>query len=140
MKSLNKVLIIDDSVSTQKLTKRIIEGMGISNEITTTGNGKEALQYLKGSGDNFPCPELILLDLNMPDSDGFDFLKEYVQLDPKYTNQFEIVIAVVSDFLDGDNFEKIKYYKNYGVTGHIPKPLLEDDLLEFLDEEDFTLS
>jgi len=63
------VLLVDDDKSTRDATRRVLKKLGI--ESAEAGNGKEALRWLE---DNAP-PALILLDLMMPEMDGFGFLE-----------------------------------------------------------------
>ncbi len=63
------VLLVDDDKSARDATRRILKKLGI--DAAEAGNGKEALRWLE---DNAP-PALILLDLMMPEMDGFGFLE-----------------------------------------------------------------
>ncbi len=63
------ILIIEDALDTQALLKLLLESKGYVVECT--GNGAEAL-HLLNSSDNLP--DMILVDLNMPVMDGFEFL------------------------------------------------------------------
>jgi CheY-like chemotaxis protein len=65
-----RVLIIDDSDDMLSLLKHVLEGRGFG--IDCRNNGEAALTQLK-SGQ--PLPDVILLDLQMPVMDGYDFLK-----------------------------------------------------------------
>lgn len=62
-------LIVDDSRAMRHVLKRIVEPLGF--EIAEAGNGLEALQRLK----EFPGAELALVDWNMPEMNGFEFVK-----------------------------------------------------------------
>ena len=125
MKGLNKILLIDDSASTNLKNKAIIEELALPVEICSYTNAKDALAYLKGEKNNdvIPKPELIFLDLNMPEIDGFTFLKEYGSLAPEITNNFETVIVIVSDHLQFENFKRSKNFRMSGVLDHIRKPM-----------------
>jgi signal transduction histidine kinase/CheY-like chemotaxis protein/HAMP domain-containing protein len=63
------VLVVDDDLPTQALTARTVERLGFACALA--GNGAEALTWL---GAN-PLPRAILLDLLMPEMDGFEFLR-----------------------------------------------------------------
>ena len=68
------ILIVDDSPAFNHLTKLTLGKVGVKGSITELSNGQKALHYLE---DNANCPDVILLDINMPVMDGFDFLEEY---------------------------------------------------------------
>ena len=95
-------------------------------------SGTEALEYLK---KNKIVPRYILLGLNVPVGNGFDFLKQYEKLnfDKKDTS-----IYVLSTFLLPIDLEKLK--KDYKYLNYIDKPLTVGKLheaisLSYLDEE-----
>lgn len=136
MRKINKILLIDDSRSSSEYNKVVLKEMAIADEIIIKNNADSALNYLKGleTSGEFPKPELILLDIMMPQMDGFMFMDKYIQLENEATNDFEILIAVVSDFLDSDNFEKSKNYKNYGLVDHIRKPLEKEDIINLIED------
>ena len=71
MTSVKKILLIDDSAATNNFHNRILTRLNFADEIVTTTNGREGLDYLNESAD---LPEIIFLDLNMPILDGFEFL------------------------------------------------------------------
>jgi len=62
------VLIVEDDPPTRELTERTVASLG--HEAALAGNGQEALAWL----DHNPLPSLIVLDLLMPEMDGFEFL------------------------------------------------------------------
>ncbi len=67
------VLVVDDEVDVRHVVKATIDAAGM--EAVEAGNGRVALQWL----DKNPKPALILLDLMMPEMDGFEFLQKIRQ-------------------------------------------------------------
>ena len=64
---------------------------------------------------------------------SFMFLDEYEQL-PKYiTNNQQIVLFILSDFLDKDDFEKSKNYKPTGVVEQIKKPMNQEGIMNLME-------
>lgn len=72
MKKINKILLVDDDDVFNYIAKETIRHAGSTGEIVVTENGKKAYDYLIENN----CPDLILLDINMPVMDGFQFLHE----------------------------------------------------------------
>ena len=79
MGKLKEILLIDDSKGTNSLNKRLLREMDVAEHISTELNGRLALDYLlsKNEKGNYPSPDIIFLDINMPIMDGYQFLKEF---------------------------------------------------------------
>ena len=82
---LDKILCVDDDPITLMLCKKVVERVEFAKEIITAKNGQEAIQYFDNLAqelkNNIPVvyPKLVLLDLNMPIMDGWQFLDCLVQ-------------------------------------------------------------
>jgi len=63
-----KLLVVEDSMYLQELNKEILEREGF--EVSCVSDGKEALEYLRTTSSR---PDLIVLDIQMPDMDGYEF-------------------------------------------------------------------
>ncbi len=66
------LLVEDDSVDVMTI-RRAMRDLEITSELVPTGDGEEALAYLKNEDNAKPC--VILLDLNMPKMNGTEFLR-----------------------------------------------------------------
>ncbi|HEX8575078.1 MAG TPA: response regulator [Flavobacterium sp.] len=126
---LQKIICVDDDPIALLLSRLIITKTNYTSEIITAINGQEALSYLsqekiinenKDNKNNI----LILLDLNMPIMDGWDFLEEFgTQLAHQYTN---IKIILLSSSVDPSDIQKSKTYPI--VLDFLPKPLTKETL------------
>jgi CheY-like chemotaxis protein len=80
MGSAPSILIVDDSSDDVALLKRAFKKAGVANPLSWVKSGNEAISYLNGSPPfsdrlRHPLPNVILLDLSMPDGNGFEVLK-----------------------------------------------------------------
>ncbi len=109
-----KFLVVDDNSVDLLIAKAAVQRFNPDFQVTTTDNAEDALNYLRQNGENLP--DIILLDLNMPVKNGWDFLKEFAQL---RINSIKIYILTSSV----NEAEKIMADKNPFVTQFISKPL-----------------
>ncbi len=73
MRTLKPVLLVEDDYVDAMTVKRAFNDLKVTNPLIHKLNGEEALEYLRGEGNQKPC--VILLDLNMPKMNGIEFLK-----------------------------------------------------------------
>lgn len=125
------VLLIDDNVVDLKINSKIITLSNMFDGIVTCQSGEEGLAYLKKTLHNKDrLPDLILLDIQMPDMDGFDFLEFYKKL-PKQLTGF-CLIAMLSSSLDFGDIKKAE--ANLHVVTLLKKPLITQELKELFDK------
>ena len=96
------ILAVEDSESDRILLQRAFAREGVSVPVHYVHNGSAAIDYLQGAGEcqdrqAYPLPSLILLDLNMPGSDGFVVL-EWLRARPGL--RLEVMVVVFSSSAD----------------------------------------
>lgn len=132
MKKLHTILLIDDDFATNFLHKMVIEKENCTENIISMQNAEEALVYLKSKIDGeYPHPELIFLDINMPGMNGWEFLEEYKKIDIK--QQAEKVVIMLTTSLDpadrerADDIKQITEFKSKPLTKEILRQLLKSN-------------
>lgn len=122
-KSIDNILLIDDNVAVNHLHKSMLRQMHDFDRIETCISGIEAYKLF----DKGFVPEMILLDIAMPNMDGFSFLerleKEYPALKPK--------ILMVTN-LKKDEYEEKMQKTSYDFEIK-SKPIATSDILMVLD-------
>ena len=130
---LDSILFIDDDPITLMLCKMVIKKASFSNEIATSKNVEEALQYFDtlkqiDSNNEFKKqPELIFLDLNMPVLGGWEFLDSFSTSD--YADYNKTKVIILSSTIDPEDLEKSKKYPM--VIDFLSKPISKE-MLEYV--------
>jgi CheY-like chemotaxis protein len=124
-----RFLIVDDSKIDQLVTRQLLKiKLGIT-EIDQAGNGIEALEWIKVNEAVLNTHEvIILLDIKMPEMDGFGFLEVFEKLDEKLKAAIKIVM--VSSTLDPLDIERAVRHKQ--VKKMLTKPLPITELADYL--------
>lgn len=101
--NLNRILMIDDSEAEQFLYQIILKEHFPDIKITPAYDGVEALDIISKQDEGFDC---ILLDINMPRMNGFEFLEQYAK-SPKSNDN--IVIMLTSSIQPKDKEKALSY-------------------------------
>lgn len=117
MESKPIFLIIEDNLIDQFIIRKLLKKVLEVDDISIANNGKEGIQWL--NSHQHISSLIILLDIQMPVMNGFEFLREYDKLDLKMKKETQIY--VLSSTLDADEIRKIKDTNN--VTEFLSKPL-----------------
>ncbi len=121
MRGKKPILLVEDDTVDVMTVKRALKEIHITNSLVTVGNGEEALAYLKDDKNEKPC--IILLDLNMPRMNGFEFLKEV-----KQDSQLKMIPVVVLT-TSREEQDKVEGFK-FSIAGYMIKPV---DYQQFVD-------
>ena len=127
MNRLNLIFIVDDDPIHQQITQIMIDRQGISNSMRAFSDAQEVLDYLTGhQGDCSALPDVILLDLNMPVMDGWEFLDAYSTLSNTLCRKIQIYVLTSS--IDENDRERVGSYSF--VKGYLTKPLSRNTILQ----------
>ncbi len=120
MKKIAIACVIDDDEIYTFTVKRVIDNSQLAEKTLFFSNGKLALdffkEYLHQTAD---LPDLILLDINMPVLDGWQFMDEFVKLSPQINKR--IFVYIVSSSVDRADINKAKGYSQ--ISDFIVKPV-----------------
>lgn len=131
MSTRRSICIIDDDKVYTFGIKKIIKNHLPENNVTTFENGKVALEgILKAQEENIPLPDYILLDIDMPEMNGWDFLKEFEKIRKGLNKKIEVY--VISSRVENQNHEIFKMEWDEKVADFIPKPVDAKMLKEIL--------
>lgn len=125
------VMLVDDSKVDLFLNQKFLDVSNITNNILPFLSARKALQYLE---DNMNCPEklplLILLDVKMPDINGFQFLDHFNKMHNSLERDIKIIM--LSSTIDPKDLDRAK--ANQHVFDILRKPLNPSKLKELLIE------
>ena len=131
-KPKENILIVEDNVINQKVARSILQGLG-KKAIDIASNGLEAMQLSANK-----TYQLILMDCNMPEMDGYQTAKAIRQIEKyKPTPEHSVIVAVTANTILGD---KDKCFA-CGMDAYITKPILKNNLKKVLDTylEDYSI-
>jgi len=132
MKTVKCVCIIDDDKIYAYGVKKIIDKYNLSQSILIFENGQEALDALTDMYEKgIPLPELILLDIDMPLMNGWEFLAEFESLRKKLNTKIEIY--VISSTIDQNNGNLYKVTWDDKIADFISKPVKPRDLQNIME-------
>jgi CheY-like chemotaxis protein len=119
------VLLAEDNEHDVAMLQRAFSLAGIVAPLHVVENGEEAIAYLSGEGkyirrDEFPLPDLLLVDLKMPRKDGFDVI-EWVRGHPEFA-ALRVVVLTTSDCIRDVN----RAYQ-LGANSFLTKPIVFRD-------------
>ena len=115
------ILLVEDNKDDEALTLRALKKNGIVNELVIARDGEEALDFLFGTGahqgrDTTVLPQVMLLDLNLPQMSGLDVLRR-TRLDER-TKHLPVVVLTSSK----EDEDIIESY-SLGANAYVRKPV-----------------
>jgi CheY-like chemotaxis protein len=122
------ILLAEDREEDIILVQRAFKQAYINNPLYVVRNGEEAIDYLSGVGkysnrEEYPVPDLLLLDLKMPRVDGFEVL-QWVRAQPGLSTLRIVVLTMSEDMRDVNRAYRL------GANSFLVKPMEFQDVME----------
>jgi CheY-like chemotaxis protein len=122
-------LLVDDDDTANYLNEKLFSRLDVTEKLLVARNGREALRIINDKCLEDSCPALILLDINMPVMDGFEFLDAYKLLE--FKNKQSVVIIMLTTSLNPRDVEKVQAAN---IAGLVNKPLTKKVLQEIIEQ------
>ncbi len=131
MGKIESSCIIDDDPIAIYGIKRSMKEIDFCNKIVVYKNGQDAIDGLNNMvAEGIALPSIILLDLNMPIMDGWEFLDDFIKIPNNSTKA--VTIYIISSSIDPRDVIKVQDYSL--VSNYILKPIKSADLLKLLSD------
>ena len=114
MRNKKPILLVEDDQIDVMIVKRALKDIKIPNYLMIRENGEEAMEYLNDSANEQPA--IILLDLNMPEMNGFKFLE--VAKSDDAIKKIPVIILTTSN----EKSDRIRSFR-LGAAGYVVKSL-----------------
>lgn len=117
MDKIDCILLVDDDETTNFVNQLLLEHMEVTDQVLVAYNGRQALTLIQQQC----CPTLILLDINMPVMNGFEFIEAYEGLE--LPNKQSVVVVMLTTSLNPKDMERLE---QMSIQGFFNKPLTEE--------------
>src|SRR3954471_13174906 len=131
MRTPLRILVAEDELGDVYLIQRAFARAGVSSPVHFARDGQEVLDYLKGNPPfqnpvEFPLPNLLLLDLNLPRLSGFEVLS-WVRGNPVFSQMPAVVLS------SSDRPEEINKAYELGANSYVIKPQDPSELISVVE-------
>lgn len=131
MLNTDVILLAEDDESHVELTLRSFRNGGLLNPVFVVNDGDEAIEYLAGEGKyadrmTYPLPSLLLLDLKMPNRDGFEVL-QWIRKQPALCRLRVVVLTSSGEIRDVNRAYEL------GANSFLVKPVRTDEFFRLTD-------
>ena len=124
------ILLVEDDSNDVLLIQRAFAKAGLKDSLKLVRDGEQAIDYLSGRGayanrEKFPLPYLLLLDLKMPGTDGFEVL-QWLRGEPDLRRL--LVVVLTSSNLQAD----VDRAYELGANSYLVKPVEFDEMVHLI--------
>ncbi len=123
------VCVIDDDKIYVYGLKKLISLKQLCPNLIEFSNGKDAIDFFNDPQNQLHLPDIILLDINMPIMNGWDFMEHYVQIMPRLGKK--IIIYMVSSSISDEDIKRAKNITE--ISDYVIKPVSQDRLAQLFE-------
>ncbi len=124
-------IVIDDSKLDCFIAEKIIKNTGKCESVISFQIAKDALAYIKANNTTSTNPTIVLVDIQMPVMNGFQFVEAFEQLPAAVTSKYSIFI--ISSSINDDDLNRVHNYKS--ISQFLNKPLTSNNLSLLISKE-----
>ena len=119
-----KILLAEDNLADILLVRKALEEYQVPHDLHVVRDGEEALTFIRSMGGpgGIPCPDIVLLDVNLPKVEGAEILSEF----RKHPQCAETPVIVITS---SDAHRDRERMAEFGIARYFRKP---SDLDEFM--------
>lgn len=124
---MNKILValVDDDRIYQFTTERMLQRLGVEIGFLWFKDGEEALQYIEDHASEAELlPDVLIVDINMPFMDGWQFLDAFQAVKPSLAKNIDIYMVSSSN----DDRDVKRALTTEGVRDYVEKPITREKL------------
>jgi CheY-like chemotaxis protein len=121
-------IVIDDSKLDCFIAEKIIKNTGCCEGVRSFLLASEALQYIRTAAPSGKRDTIVLVDIQMPVMNGFDFVEEFEKMPDTTTGNY--LVYIISSSINENDLNRVTNYKS--VIQFINKPLTSNNLKQIL--------
>ena len=124
-------IVVDDSKLDCFIAEKIVKNTGKCESVISFHMAHEALKYIESFQPEGPNPTIILVDIQMPLINGFQFVEAFDKLPSHITEHYRIFI--ISSSINDDDLSRVHNYKS--IREFLNKPLTSNNLSALLSKD-----
>lgn len=114
------ICVIDDDDIYRYTISKNLKALNLTSDMLVFSDREQAINFMTDNvGNPNQLPDIILLDINMPVMDGFQFMEEYVKLEPLIAK--EIAVYMISSSVNPQDIQRAKAVPE--IADYLVKPI-----------------
>ena len=135
LKPFRRIILVDDEKASLVLARLVLDQLMLADRLLAFQTVDEAIGFIRDSctdagAATANCPDLVLLDVNMPGKDGIDFLADLAELRGEKWVEAKVVLLTSSD-----HPYDLHRAAAYQVKAYVVKPITEDKITRLVESK-----